>query len=90
MRNFDFEILYPLYHGLNEIIETRKTPKTSQITIKVSSREYREATYRCQFTPEQWSYKRIDKILEELADQLTMKQNLNTGLLMNVSFYEEE
>lgn len=90
VRNLDFEIVYPLYHGLNEIIETTKTPKTSQITVKVSSRKYREATYRCQFTPEQWSDNRMDEILEALADQLTMKQNLNTGLLMNVSFYEEE
>ena len=30
-RNLDFEVVYPLYHGLNDIIETRKTPKTSLI-----------------------------------------------------------
>ena len=37
-RNMDFEIVYPLYHGLNDIIELSKTPKTSQIKIKASSR----------------------------------------------------
>ena len=31
----------------------------------------------------------MDKISEALADQLTATQNLDQGLLMNLSFYEE-
>ena len=31
----------------------------------------------------------MDKISEELADQLTMKQNLNRGLVMKLSLYED-
>ena len=30
-RNLMFEIVYPLYQGLNAIIDKRKTPKTSLI-----------------------------------------------------------
>ena len=35
-----------------------------------------------------WSYTTMDEITEALADQLTMKQNLNGGLLMNILLYE--
>ena len=52
VRNLDFEIVYPLYHGLNDIIETRKTPKTTYITIKVYSREHLDVTYKCEFSPD--------------------------------------
>ena len=31
----------------------------------------------------------MDKISGALADQLTMKQNLDQGLLMKIYFYEE-
>ena len=33
VRNMDFEIVYPIYHGLNDIIELTKSSKTSQIKI---------------------------------------------------------
>ena len=89
VRNLVFEVVYPLYHGLNAIIEQRKTPKTSLIKIQTSSREHVEVTYTCECTPDKWSYNTMDKISEALADQLTMKQNLDRGLLMNLSFYEE-
>jgi len=88
-RNLDFEVVYPLYHGLNDIIETRKTTKTTLIKIEASSREHIGVTYTCEFTPDQWSYATMDEITETLADQLTMKQDLNRGLLVNLSFYEE-
>lgn len=88
-RNFDFEVVYPLYQGLNDIFETRKTSKTSQIKIKVSSREHWDVTYMCEFSPDQWSYAKMDEIIEALTDQLTMKQDLNRGLLMSLSFHEE-
>ena len=89
VRNLVFEVAYPLYQGLNAIIETRKTPQTSLIKIEASSREHVEVTYPCECTPDQWSYNILDKISEALADQLTMKQNLDQGLLMRISFYEE-
>ena len=76
-RNFDFEVVYPLYQGLNDIFETRKTSKTSPIKIKVSSREHWDATYMCEFSPDKWSYAKMDEIIEALKDQLTMKQDLS-------------
>ena len=87
-RNLVFEVVYPLYKGLNEIIETRKTPSTTLIKVQVSSREHVGVTFACDFSPDKWSYTTIDKITEELADQLTMKQNLNIGLLMKLSLYQ--
>ena len=90
VRNMDFEIAYPLYHGLNDIIELTKTSKTSQIKIKASSREHWDVVYTCEFRVDQWSYNKMDEIMEGLADQFTMKQNLNGGLLMQLSFNEEE
>ena len=88
-RNLVFEVVYPLYQGLNAILEKRKTPQTSLIKIEASSKEHVEVTYSCECTPDQWSYNIMDKISEALADQLTMKQNLDQGLLMKISFYEE-
>ena len=88
-RNLVFEVVYPLYQGLNAILEKRKTPKTSLIKIETSSREHSKASYTCECAPDQWSYNTMDKISEELADQLTMKQNLNRGLLIKLSCYEE-
>lgn len=88
-RNLDFQVVYPLYHGLNDIIETRKTPKTSLVKVETSSREHFDVTYTCEFTPDQWSYATMDEITEALADQLTVKQDLNRGLLMNLSFYDK-
>ena len=88
-RNLVFEVVYPLYQGLNAILEQRKTPKTSLIKIETSSREHIKVSYMCECTPDQWSYNAMDKISEALADQLTATQNLDQGLLMNLSFYEE-
>ena len=88
-RNLVFEVVYPLYQGLNTILEKRKTLKTSLIKIETSSREHSKVSYKCECTPDQWSYNTMDKISDELADQLTMKQNLNRGLLMKLSCYEE-
>ena len=88
-RNLVFEVVYPLYQGLNAIIEQRKTPKTSLIKIEASSREHVDVTYTREFTPDKWFYNTMDKISEELADQLTKKQNLNRGLLLKLSCCEE-
>ena len=88
-RNLDFEIVYPLYHRLNDIIETRKTPKTTLIKIVTSSREHFDVTYTCEFPLDQWGYNKMDELTEALTDQLIMKQDLNRGLLMSLYFYEE-
>ena len=89
-RNLVFEVVYPLYHDLNAIIEQRKTPQTSLIKIETPSREHSNVVYTCECTPDQWSYNFMDQILEALAYQLTATQNLNQGLLINLSFYETE
>ena len=88
VRNLDFEVVYPIYHELNDIIELTKPTKTTQIKIRTSSREHWEVVYTCEFRVDQWSYNKMDEITERLADQLTMKQNLNGGLLTHVSFKE--
>ena len=88
-RNLVFEVVYPLYQGLNFILEKRKTPKTSLIKIETCSREHSKVSYTCECNPNQWSYNTMDKISEALADQLTARQNLDQGLLMNLLFYEE-
>ena len=88
-RNLVLEVVYPLYQGLNAIFEQRKTPKTSLIKIETSFREHSKVSYTCECTTDQWSYNTMDKISEALADQLTATQNLDQGLLMNLSFYEE-
>ena len=88
VRNLDFEVVYPIYHELNDIIELTKPTKTTQIKIRTSSREHWEVVYTCEFRVDQWSYNKVDEITERLADQLTMKQNLNGGLLIHVSFKE--
>ena len=49
VRNMDFEIVYPLYSALTDIIEFAKSTQTSEIKMKVSSREYREAVYTDDF-----------------------------------------
>ena len=54
-RNLVFEVVYPLYQGLNAILEQRKTPKTSLIKIETSSREHNKVSYTCECTPDQWS-----------------------------------
>ena len=90
VRNMDFEIVYPLYHGLNDIIELTKPSMTSQIKTKASSREHWGVIYTCEFRVDRWSYNKMDEIMEGLADQLTMKQDLNGGLIMQLSSSEEE
>ena len=84
VRNMDFEVVYPLYNVLNDIIEKRKTSKTTTIKVEASSREHNHVTYDCEFSPDKWSYTTMDAIMDALADQLTMKKNLNRGLLMKI------
>ena len=88
-RNLVYEVVYPLYEGLNELIEQGKTPNTSLITIRASSREHVGVTFSCHCTPDTWSYTTMDEIMEGLNDQLSMKQNLNRGLLIQLSFIKK-
>ena len=86
-RNLVFEVVNPLYQGLNTILEQRKEGST--IRIQVSSREHVGVSYTCYCTPETWSYTVMDEILEGLNEQLSMKQNLNRGLLLQLSFIKK-
>ena len=88
VRNWDFEIVYPIYQELNEIIEKTKPAKATRLKIRTSSREHWEAVYICEFPLDQWSYNKVDEITEKLAEQLTMKQNLNNGLPLHLFFTE--
>ena len=86
-RNLIFEVVNPLYQGLNALLEKRKEDST--IKIQVSSREHVGVSYTCYCTTDTWSYTTMDDILEGLNDQLTMKQNLNRGLLLQLSFIKK-
>ena len=81
--------MYPIYHELNDIIELTKPSKTSQIKIRASSREHWDVVYTCEFRVDQWSYNKMNEIIEASTDQLTMKQDLNGGLFIQLSFSEE-
>ena len=84
----EFEAVFPFYTCVSEIIEKRKTQKTTAIKIEALSREHWHVEYTCNFSQNQWSYTKMDAIMDALADQLTMKENLNRGLMMNISLYE--
>ena len=85
-RHLVFEVVNPLYEGLNAILKQCKTSQTRLIRIATSSREHVGVTYTCYCTPKTWSFTVMDEILEGLSDQLSMKQNLNGGLLMQLTF----
>ena len=87
-RNLVFETVHPLYQGLDAILKKEKPVST--IKIHVSSREHVYVYYTCYCTPETWSYTVMDEILEELKKQLSMKQDLNRGLLIQLSFIKKQ
>jgi len=84
----EFEVVYPFYMALTEVIEKKTTPRTTNIKLRASSREYWDAVFEGEFSPTQWGYQKMDEILEALADELTMKQDLNGGLLVRLWFDE--
>ena len=87
-RNMNFEIVYPLYAMSGEVIEAGKTTKTSRIKVLASSREHWDIVYVKEFPVDEWSYTQMDYIVEGLAEQLTRRQNLNRGLLVQFIFIE--
>ena len=87
-RNIDFELVYAMYLAACEIIEAIKPAKTSRIKVMASSREHWDVAYVEEFPVDQWSYTQVDNMIDGLAEQLTMKQNLNRGLLVRFIFIE--
>ena len=85
--NLCFEVVNPLYQGLDVILNKQKD--LSAIKIQASSREHVHVYYTCYCTPETWSYTVMDEILERLNEQLSMKQDLNRGLLLQLSFIKK-
>ena len=88
-RNLVFEVVHPLYRGLITILEQRATPQTSTIRIQVSSRRHVGVSYTRYCTQDTWSYTVMDDIFEGLSEQLTTTQNLNRGLLLQMSFIKK-
>ena len=86
-RNLIFEVVNPLYQGLDAILKKEKPIST--IKIHVSSREHVYVYYTCYCTPDTWSFTVMDEILQGLDEQLSMKQNLNRGLLIQLSFIKK-
>lgn len=71
-----------------DIIDARKTWKTSFVKVVTTSWEHRHVTYVCAFDPKQFSYDKMKEVITALENQLTMKQNLNDGFLVQLSFLE--
>jgi len=46
-----FEVVYPFYMALTEVIEKKTTPRTTNIKLRASSREYWDAVYEGEFSP---------------------------------------
>ena len=88
-RNLAFEVVNPLYQELNAILKPHLTPQTSTIKLQVSSREHRSVYCTRYCTPETWSYTVMDELMESLDEQLSMKQNLNRDLLIQLSFIKK-
>ena len=88
LRNMNFEVVFPLYTALTDIIQAGKTAETTEVKIIASSREYWEIVHVVEFPVDQWSYTRMDILITGLAEQLTRKQNLNGGLLIKLTFTE--
>ena len=88
VRNMDFEVVFPFYTCVSDIIDKRKTPKTALVKIETSSREHLHVEYTCEFLFETWCFVKMDEIINALADQLTTNENLNRGLMMKISLYE--
>ena len=87
-RNLVFEVVHPLYKGLKAIVASHG-PFVAQATtmrLHVSSREHPGVRYTCYCTPETWSYTIMDKLWEGLNKQLVIEQDLNGGLLLQLSF----
>ena len=87
-RNVHFELVYPLYKRMTDIIEATKQAKTSRIKVLASSREHWDIVFAKEFPADQWTYNEMDGIVEGLAEQLTMRQNLNRGLFVRFIFIE--
>ena len=86
-RNLVFEMATPLYQGLDAILN--KQQDLSTIKIQVSSRQHIHVRYTCYCTPTTWSYNVMHEIVEGLTEQLSMKQDLNRGLLLQLSFIKQ-
>ena len=86
-RNLVFEMVTPLYQGLDAILN--KQQDLSTIKIQVSSRQHIHVRYTCYCTPTTWSYNVMHEIVEGLTEQLSMKQDLNRGLLLQLSFIKQ-
>ena len=85
-RNLDFEVVYPLYTALAEIIQAEKTSKTRRIKLEAESKEYVWVDYTVEFPVDQWDYSQMDEVMEGLEDQLTRKQDLDRGLIIQLTF----
>ena len=88
VRNAVFEVGTPLYQGLDAILN--KQQDLSTIKIQVSSRQHVHVRYTCYCTPTTWSYNVMQEIVDGLNEQLSMKQDLNRGLLLQLSFIKTQ
>ena len=81
-RNLLFEVVFPMYTCVSDILEKRQPSKTELIRLHLSSRDHLHVEYTCAFPFEKWCFFKMDDILTSLEDQLAMNENLNGGLLM--------
>ena len=82
-RNLLFEVVFPHYTCISHLLEQRQ-PKTDQIQLQLSSREYPHVMCTSTLSLEQWCFRKMDELLTRLEQQLSISENLNRGLLLTL------
>ena len=82
-RNLMFEVVFPHYTCISSLLEKRQ-PRTDQIKLQLSSREYPHVMCTSTFSLKQWCFQKMDELLTRLEHQLNMSENFNRGLLLTL------
>lgn len=82
------ELPAAFFAGLDEIIQREKQATTYGFQVHATSRERLHVFDTFFIRLHNWNVQRMDSILEGLSDKLTMKENLNKGLILVITFYE--
>ena len=59
-RNMNFEVVFPLYTALTDIIQAGKTAETTTIQMIVSSKEHWEIVHVIEFPVDQWTFTQME------------------------------
>lgn len=89
MAEMSEELPPPFFARLDEIIQREKQATTYGFQVYATSREHLHVFDTFFFIRlHNWNVQRMKYILKGLSDKLTMKENLNKGLILDITFYE--